>query len=206
MSPLFQPVADNAVDQNFRTVEQLFPVRDMASGNRNYGVVEALPTSPAPAKGDVCRYKAAAAVYWDLLYTAEATWPWAKIGGPPLYVASATERAISSATYASLPTDPLSLTVPLKGDYDITIEGLINCVAESRSGFLSYAVGATAASDNWAAVNLVVNGIGATTCALGTRHTEVAASAKIEEKARSGTAVETKYRTRRLRVDPVRVG
>lgn len=168
---------------------------------RDFGIVEALPTSEA-VKGDRCTFKAATGVYWRLVYTDEESKYW-EAGGPPLVSSSAEERALTNAAYTSLPTDPLKITVPLAGDYDIEIGGTINDITENREGRLSYAVGGTAASDAWAIDVLVVGGTGVITSSLKTRHTGVAASAVIEEKAKS--VAECKYRHRRLWVDPVRV-
>lgn len=48
----------------------------------DYGVVSTLPTEAS--FNDICTYKAGTGVYWRLIYTGETTYPWAKIGGPPL--------------------------------------------------------------------------------------------------------------------------
>jgi hypothetical protein len=199
-------LAANSVGAS-QIINETVGIGELAAGNRNYGIVEALPTSPTPAKGDVCRYKAAAGVYWDLVYTEETEFPWAKIGGPPLYAASKVERALTNQTaYVSLPTDPLSFTVPLKGDYDITIAGAINNKAENQSLFLSYAIGATAASDDWCVAQVVVGGVAQVPGALPTRQLGVVAGAKIEEKGRTGGAYEVSFARRRLIADPMRVG
>ncbi len=74
---------------------------------KNHGIVEALPTTSA-VKGDRCSYKVAAGVYWDLIYTEEATYPWAKVGGPPLLETKA-EGLVNSEVLQAGP----SITVPL---------------------------------------------------------------------------------------------
>lgn len=106
-------VKSYADDQNFRALAQRGGEieKRITEEGRNYGIVEALPASPTPSKGDVCRFKAATGVYWDLIYTEEATYPWAKIGGPSLAAKDAAgERATASATYQT--TGAPTITLP----------------------------------------------------------------------------------------------
>ena len=173
------------------------------STSTNWGIVEALPGGAVV--GDFCTFKAAATIFWELAYTGEATYPWAKVGGPPLNARSDTARALASqTTYASLPTDPLSITLPLAGDYDIRVEADVDTKAAGQAGFLSYAMGATAASDAWAGEDIVGSNI-----APGIKQTRQTARAKndaVVEKARTGGAYTIEWKSRRLWVDPVRVG
>jgi hypothetical protein len=178
-----------------------------SEGNVDWGIVSALPVGAA--LGDTCLFKAATGVYWQLQYTGEAIYPWAKIGGPPLVARSDTGRALTNqVAYASLPTDPLKIVAPLKGDYDIRIEAAIESPAVVSSlGGHSYSVGATAANDNWAGFGWSAGA--ATTFLDGgktTRHFELAALAEIIERARTGGAYTVTFYRRRLVLDPVRVG
>lgn len=61
-------------------------------------------------------------------------------------------RALTNqTTYANLPTDPMSITLPaLAGDYDIEIQANIIQIG-AGTGRISYAVGGTAASNDWSA-------------------------------------------------------
>lgn len=175
---------------------------------RDWGIVSALP-SGAHA-GDVCTYKAAAGVYWRLTYTGEETYPWAKIGGPPLMapLQTAVRELTNQLTYASLPTDPLELTLALKGDYDIEIQAIIQTPATAfATGFYSYAIGATAATESWGeaawsptAAETISNVV------KRTRQTGVAAGSKVIDKGRTGGNYKIIWVRRRLIVDPVRVG
>jgi hypothetical protein len=172
--------------------------------SRDWGIVTALPTGAK--SGDVCTYKAAAGVYWRLTYTAEsAEFPWNKIGGAPLIAVSNVARKLVGETYTSLPTDPLSITVPLKGDYDMTIQAECYNLVAGRQPLLSYAIGATVASDNWCCDFYGNGAAGAASATCTTRQTGVAVSAKVEEKAKS-IGGETQFNRRRLIIDPVRVG
>lgn len=176
---------------------------------RDYGLVEAPPTSAALV-GDTCKIKGGTGVYWDFLYTGEnPELPWNKIGGPPLAARSDIERSLTNkTTYESLPTDPLKITVPLKGDYDIRVEATIQSPATASAfGAISYATGATAASDNWCGIGW--SATAATTFSDGgktTPHSGVAASAEIIEKARTAGNYTVSWARRRLFVDPVAVG
>lgn len=173
----------------------------LSGGNRWYGIVKALPTKPTPVAGDRCAFEAAANVLW--LFVFDGTW-WNFIGGPPLIAASNVERALAKEPYTSLPTDPLSIVVPLQGDYDITISGNLNNVAANRNALLSYSIGAAEAKDEWAIQVLSASTV-ATSPSLKTRQAGIAAAAKIEEKGRSVAAAEVKFTRRRLEVLPVKV-
>jgi hypothetical protein len=183
---------------------------------KDHGLVEALPTSSSLV-GDTCTFIAskASGVYWLLVYDGEGEYPWKKIGGPPLVVRSDTDRVISSLSYVSLPTDPLSITLPaVKGDWDITAEvqeGTSNTEGGIHESRYSYSVGAIPASDSWAALLFVNTNTGNETKVISatvkkTRHFDVPASAVIEEKARNGGGYESQFGKRRLWADPVRVG
>jgi hypothetical protein len=153
-------------------------------------------------------------VYWDLVYTGEETYPWAKIGGPALLQQSNVERTTASEAYVS-PTEPLKITLPLKGDYDIRIEASVGSGATQANqavGRISYTMGATAANNEWAAV-MIFDEAGTSPIRVSAnvscmmRQTGRAASELIEEKIRSeSNAITMAFIRRRLIVDPVRVG
>jgi len=178
-------------------------------GFKDFGIVEALPTTEA-VKNDRCSFVAnkTDGIIWELRYDGEGEFPWKKIGGPPLFARSDSERTINTAgAYNSLPTDPLSITAPLKGDYTITIAGALTSLVSNQVARLSYAVGAVAAADAWAITQLgSTAGILVTGQTLATRHTGLAAAASIVEKMKSDGAYEVRAARRRLWVDPIRVG
>lgn len=78
---------------------------------RDFGIVEALPTSEA-IKGDTCTFKAATGVYWALRYTEEATYPWAKVGGPPLYAQYTAAESLVTESATPQTTNAPSITIP----------------------------------------------------------------------------------------------
>jgi len=181
---------------------------------KDHGLVESLPTSAA-LFGDTCTFMAdkADGVFWQLIYSGEGEYPWKKIGGPPLSERSDTDRFLTNqTTYVSLPTDPLSITLPLKGDWDITAEvqeGATKPEGVTRESRYSYSVGAIPASDTWAAMVYLESSNSPKVLASPvkkTRHLGIPAGAVIEEKARNGGAYESQFGKRRLWADPVRVG
>lgn len=112
---------------------------------KDHGIVEALPTSAA-LKGDTCTYKTASAgVFWSLIYDAEGEFPWKKIGGPPLYNEVTTQEATKTTSYTGLTTAGPSITLPLKGDYDITIGAQMFNNTANNHARMSYKIGAAAA-------------------------------------------------------------
>lgn len=177
---------------------------DFGNSYRDYGLVSALPTSPAPSVGDYCSYIAdkTNGVYWNLRYDGEGELKWKFIGGPALYAEVAAEEATASTSYVNLTTTGPSVALPLKGDYDIAIgTGVIFNGANIHS--MSYAIGASEALDeNAAEVNM-----GTTTDSLfferrKTGLTAVTLTAKYKvSSASSGT-----FKKRWMRVTPVRVG
>lgn len=179
----------------------------------NKGEVTTLPTTGLSAGKTRAVYKAATGVYWEMLYTGEETYPWAKIGGPPLVTASNVQRNLTNqTTFVSLATDPLNLTLPLAGDYDVTVEALIAHIPTATGqllGRVSYSVGGTAASNDWGA-GVLIEGAASerifTDTGKQTRWTSLAKETKVEEKALTGGNYEVAFTRRRLRIDPVRVG
>lgn len=179
-----------------------------SGGVKDWGIVPALPGSPLI--GDTCTFDAdnSGGVLWRLLYTnIDTTYPWNALGkGPPIYARDDTSRTTASATYVAL-TGGISVVNPLKGVYDVEVEGYIQAAA-GQSGLLSYAIGGTAASDAWAC-QMGSSGSG-TVLGLGntkaeTRQTITAALQSIAMQARSGSGTAT-FRNMRIRATPVKVG
>lgn len=173
--------------------------------------VEALPTTRLE-KGRFVIFKAATGVYWLLLYTGEETYPWAKIGGSALIVQDDDARTLTNVTtFEDLPTDPMSLTLPLDGDYDISIAGSINHSSQGtlRVGRISYAIGSTEAGTNWS-VTLIWEGVGngriGAYGANETRWFNRKNGEKVSEKAKTDGNYAVEFSRRRLRINPVRVG
>lgn len=176
-------------------------------------LVTALPTVGL-TEGMVVAYQNAAmatlGVIWLLRYRSGGTYPWEFVGGAPLI--SATDTTIrqlpaGTTTYTALTGTP-SITVPLAGDYDVTIMGDMNLqTAGAIAALLSYFVGgvtAPATVDGFScSVAWSVNTVSGSKT---TRQTGVPAAAVIAERARLNAAGSIgNYSNRRLIVQPVRV-
>lgn len=146
-------------------------------------------------------------VTWQFRYNGLSTSDkkWEFIGGPPVVISSNNSRNLNNqTTYANLPTDPLSFTLPsVIGDYNIKIESNILPISQG-SGSLSYSVGATSASDDWA---LFYAGAAVTAASTSkeTKHVNVASGAVIAEKGKTGGNYVVNFDKRRITITPVRI-
>jgi len=171
-------------------------------------------TFPAsPEDGDIHFYPAdgvtstpsgaGTGVVWTFVYeSSDGDWYFA--GGHPLRVFDGDVRVRGASTsYGDLPTDPMSITLPaLAGDWNIEVHAAITQPGGFESNFLSYAVGATAASDGWATAASFLN---SGSIPRTHKHTGVAASAVIAEKARLSNSGNTNnFFSRQIKVWPVK--
>ena len=81
----------------------------------DYGLVSTLPASPTV--GDRCIFKASESVFWQLVYDGQGSYPWKKIGGPPLVQYEPTARSTTSTSFQTAGAP--SVVTPLAGDYDV---------------------------------------------------------------------------------------
>jgi|GEM_PF-5745902 hypothetical protein len=182
-------------------------------------LVTVLPANPVDGQEVYFLADATNGVIWRLRYRAyqadgttpnPSTFKWEVVGGAPLL--SATDTTIrqlpaGTTTYTAL-TGALSITVPLAGDYDVTIMGDMNLqTAGAIAAILSYFVGgvtAPATVDGFScSVAWSVNTVSGVKT---TRQTGVPAAAVIAERARLNAAGSIgNYSNRRLIVQPVRV-
>ena len=90
---------------------------------------------------------AANGIEWHLVYrTAEATYKWRFLGGPPMSSEVATSENTTSVTYAALATAGPSITLPRAGDYQVEL-GCYLVVASAAAAYHSYDIGGTGAGD-----------------------------------------------------------
>lgn len=169
--------------------------------------VTVLPSTTGLADGYEVAYIADATndVVWRLKYRAASgsANKWMFLGGPPLISEVLTQEAIASGTtYTTLTTAGPTVTVPLAGDYDVTVSGYLISAASQRI-HMSYQVGATAASDNDAVVNAQA---GESSCFRDRRQTGVAASTAFAARYKQSAVASHGFANRKLSVLPVRVG
>lgn len=171
--------------------------------------VSSLPGSPTDGQ-EVFFDTGTAGVIWYLRYNASASgsYKWEFLGGPPLVAASNTTRSLTNQTsYTNLPTDPLSIELPLSGDFDVKIEAQIQLSGSAGIGRVTYSTdsGGSNASHDW---NAQVNLASGQFARVGneTRQTGLTAGNDITEKAQTGGSYQVNFSGRRLSVRPVRVG
>lgn len=175
---------------------------------KDWGIVNALPTGAL--YGDTCVYIAAnntnGGVYWNLIYDGQGSFPWKVVGGPPLWSEVVTAESRTTASYGALTTAGPSITVPLAGDYDVSVGSMVEMSTAGHIGFMSYDIGATGAvdADGLETISRSANeewppGI------RKRRKTSLAASTALVAKYKpDGTAVTWEMRT--MEAKPIRVG
>jgi hypothetical protein len=113
-------------------------------------LVSSLPGSPVD--GQECYYLADAVkgIVWHLRYRAASAsaYKWEVLGGAALADEVMPAESTTSAAYTNLTTVGPQVTVPLAGDYDVTIgANIATPVTAGTNSSMSYAIGATAAVD-----------------------------------------------------------
>jgi hypothetical protein len=89
-------------------------------------------------------------VIWQLRYRAASSsaYKWEFVGGSALYNEVVAVEAKTGTTYTDLTTVGPQITLPLGGDYDVTIGAGMYATPLNTYPVMSYQVGATAAVDN----------------------------------------------------------
>lgn len=175
--------------------------------------VSTLPASPVDGQEVYFQSSsmATAGVVWNLRYRAGGgTYKWEFLGGSPLTdeTGYGGTESTTSTSYTDLATVGPSITVPLAGDYIVAIGADIQNSTTAWSTYISYAIGATAASD--------ADGLRVRQPTGGGYEVTAAVSAERRKNAlAASTALTAKYRVlggtgiwwrRWMRVTPVRCG
>lgn len=109
----------------------------------------ALPSSPVDQQSFYYIADATNGIVWHLRYrsASSSSYKWEFVGGPALSAEVTGEQTSTSTSYTDLATAGPSITLPLAGDYLVTIAArMINTVA-NQSALMSYAIGGTGAQD-----------------------------------------------------------
>ncbi len=168
---------------------------------KDHGVVESLPTTAA-LKSDTCTFKAAAGIYWSLVYTGEATYPWAKVGGPALN-AYGGGGSFSTESFGSL---GVSITLPA-----IKVDGIIDVGATSYNGTANaysqtgLKIGAEATAD-FLTHHQPSTGAAQHGGEMASTRKELAASTVVKIEGRQISGGTAQIFGAWLKIDPVRVG
>lgn len=168
--------------------------------------VIALPAGPVDGQEVYFVADALNGVIWHLKYRQAdpSAYKWQYVGGSELENVVLTGEWLQSATYAILTTPGPNVTVPLAGDYDVTLGASSFANTGSADAAMSFQTGGTAAIDADRTV------IGATTgytqgSSRTVRKTAVAANTQLSARYK-GNAPQTWFLDRFMRVRPVRVG
>lgn len=176
---------------------------------RDWGLQTVLPEVDLCIVGDRCTYLADSTngVFWELVFDGEGEMPWKYIGGSPLFSEVTTQETTTSETFGALATAGPSVTVPLKGDYDVGLGCRILNSTTTGSSLMSYSIGASAAVTADAIDHFPGNGSNLTAHEQRTkRKTGLAASTALVSKYRRQTAGNATFSARWMSVTPVRVG
>lgn len=167
-----------------------------------------LPTSPYDGQTIIYPADTTNGIMWTFRYRAasSSSYKWEFIGGSPLADEVTTQHGTTSTTYTTLTSAGPSITVPLAGDYDVTIT-FAGTAGASNVCYMSYDIGATGAVDADAAYLQETTGGGGDTTIRGRRKTFTSASTALVSKYKSTSSGATAvFRDRRMIVAPVRVG
>jgi hypothetical protein len=111
-------------------------------------LVTALPSSPFDGQEvDFTDSLTTPSWVWRFRYVAAApTNKWKFVGGAPIVAEITTLENATLPAFGNLATVGPTLTIPVAGDYDVTINAILDNASASLN-YASYAVGATAALD-----------------------------------------------------------
>jgi len=175
-------------------------------------LVTALPGSPTDGQECILVDSLTAPTYqWHLRYVAaKASNKWIFIGGAPAVTEVLTSENRANTAYGDLATIGPSFTIPVAGDYLITVSFravYVSGSGTSNSTLMSFAIGATGPSDNDAAAgthNNSVNTFAGT--ARVVKKAALAAATALVAKYRGGEANTFAFSDRRMIVAPLAVG
>jgi hypothetical protein len=182
--------------------------RRMLSGE-SVPLVTTLP--PSPADGQVIDYLADSAngVLWRFRYrtASGSAYKWEYVGGQALLNVVDAGETTTIPTYANLATVGPQLTTPLAGEYEIAVGA--NMQAWSYTAQfdqrMSYAVGATAATDADAALSVPTAQFSGSSPHSTPRRKALAAATLLQAKYKVAGSTGM-FVNRWMRVEPVRVG
>ena len=178
------------------------------------GIVAPLVSSlPAgPADGQRCIYLASAAngILWHLRYRAASPSPykWEFLGGSSLADIQTVEGTkTAGASYGAATNAGPVVTVPLAGEYDVTLSAYMLNSNANATGYYSFSVGATGAIDaDSIRIREDGNGGNGASTSAGTRRKIVPAAATALTAAYKCDVGTLTMNVRAMNVVPVRVG
>ena len=163
----------------------------------------ALPGAPGDGESFYYIANAGSGIVWHFRYRSSATgsYKWEVVGGQGLASSIETSEARNSRAYGDLATVGPTVTVPLDGDYIVTIGNFSQSSGVADVALMSYAVGASVATDARSTRGSDKQG---NPC-LTKLHTGVSAGTSLVMKYRNLTG-SASFADRYMTVVPVRVG
>jgi hypothetical protein len=134
-----------------RTTELLWVDTDEDPPSGAPPLVSVLPSSPSDGQEVYYLADATNGIIWHLRYRSgsPSAYKWEYIGGSDLFALVATAANTTSSAYNDLSGGSLgpSVTLPLAGDYDVLTGSSSGNTSAGQEALMSYAIGATPASD-----------------------------------------------------------
>jgi hypothetical protein len=185
------------------------PSSPLPTGVKDWGLVETLPASPT--KGDRCFFFAnkTAGIVWNLIYDGEGTYPWKKVGGPPLRSQYLTTESLSTESETPQTTNAPSITLPAikmeaNVEYGANVAWALTAGAVARMTLWVAGVAVTT-NDKFAEVGIATGGtIGPISG--GGPHTFTASQTVQARYARILASGKVEFFGPFVSVDPIRVG
>lgn len=177
----------------------------------NAPLVTSLPSNAID--GQEVRYLAdnTNGVVWNLRYRAgsSSSYKWEFIGGAPLYnlVSPTSFESTTSGSYVDLATVGPSLTVPLAGDYDVSIGGgYMQMSTTAAFAWMSYSIAGAAPSDYDGVTVSPYSGGNHVVSLHGLRRkTGISANSSFVAKYRSNGSSVANFGYRYMQITPIRV-
>jgi len=169
--------------------------------------VTSLPVGATDGQEIYYQADAANGIIWHLRYNAgsASAYKWEFVGGSELSSEVITQETTTSSVYVALTTPGPSITLPLAGDYDVTIGTYATVSGAAASAYMSYDIGGSAAADtNALRVDSAVSGWGAEP--VRTKRQSGLSAVALVAKYKGSTTNSNIFSTRFMRVRPVRVG
>lgn len=138
-----------------------------------------------------------------------APYKWAYVGGSTLFSEITTAETTNSGTFVDLTTVGPSITTPLAGSFFVENASLVTSNSNSGFGYLSYSIGAAAASndDQVGFQQPTSGGANAVSHVSRKRVKTLAANDALVTKYKSnGAGIVATFQNRSLALTPIRVG
>lgn len=167
--------------------------------------VTSLPTAPVDGDEIILTDSLSAGTYhWHLRYVAaRASNKWVFVGGSPMYGIVATTETSASTAFVDLTTPGPSLTIPVAGDYLISVQCMLFC-STSEAAYMSPKIGAAATVYTNGGIGFMNNKNSALHSVR--KVTSIAASTEIKAQYMTAAGGTVSFLERELLIEPIAIG